>query len=157
MLACAGGMEETVPFWTDAGAKVDLRGPNGSNALMLGAAAVAIVRFRLQCHRFDAFWSSPTGAAIADRNDEKERHQLVAQLRLDRRMSALQKQVECLAQQSAASGRASGERVLPIDNAVRLARNGASVEQLTQTCGLNIGEARLMQKLHGKSKQAAST
>jgi hypothetical protein len=48
MLACAGGMEDTVPFWLDAGAQVDLRGPNGCTAIMLGAKYPAIVRSLLE-------------------------------------------------------------------------------------------------------------
>jgi len=33
-----------------------------------------------------------------------------------------------------------------------MARLGASVEELAKSCGLNIGEAHLMQKLHGQSQ-----
>ena len=41
---------------------------------------------------------------------------------------------------------------LPIENAVRMARHGASIDDLVRSCGLNIGEAQLMQKLHGKAQ-----
>jgi hypothetical protein len=47
--------------------------------------------------------------------------------------------------------RAQIERHMPIEHAVRMARHGASVDDLTRNCGLNIGEARLMQKLHGQT------
>ena len=43
---------------------------------------------------------------------------------------------------------------LPIENAVRMARHGASIDELVRNCGLNIGEARLMQKLHSKAAAA---
>ena len=46
---------------------------------------------------------------------------------------------------------APAERQLPIEHAVRMARHGASIDDLTRNCGLNIGEARLMQKLHGQT------
>jgi hypothetical protein len=45
-------------------------------------------------------------------------------------------------------------KVVPLENALRMAKNGASIEDLTRNCGLNIGEARLMQKLHGKARLA---
>lgn len=48
MLACAGGMEDTVPFWLDAGAKVNLRGPHGCTAIMLGAQCPKIVQRLLE-------------------------------------------------------------------------------------------------------------
>jgi hypothetical protein len=48
MLACAGGMEDTVSFWLDAGAKVNLRGPNGCTAIMLGAKYPTIVQSLLE-------------------------------------------------------------------------------------------------------------
>jgi hypothetical protein len=48
MLACAGGMEDSVPFWLDAGAKVNLRGPNGCTAIMLGATYPTIVQRLLE-------------------------------------------------------------------------------------------------------------
>jgi len=32
---------------------------------------------------------------------------------------------------------------------------GASVDELVRNCGLNIGEAKLMQKLHGKTRVAS--
>jgi hypothetical protein len=31
-----------------------------------------------------------------------------------------------------------------------MARHGASIDDLIRSCGLNIGEAQLMRKLHGK-------
>lgn len=40
-------------------------------------------------------------------------------------------------------------RTSAMDHAARLARGGASVDELTRNCGLNIGEASLMRRLHG--------
>ena len=40
---------------------------------------------------------------------------------------------------------------LPLVHAARLAKDGASVDELTQNCGLNIGEARLVRRLHGRA------
>jgi len=47
------------------------------------------------------------------------------------------------------------ESRLPIENAVRMAKHGASIEDLMRSCGLNIGEAQLMRKLHGQTRAAA--
>lgn len=41
-------------------------------------------------------------------------------------------------------------RELPMEHAARLAKDGASVDELARHCGLNIGEARLIRRLHGR-------
>ena len=51
---------------------------------------------------------------------------------------------------------ASAPIQLPIDNAIRMAKQGASVADLTRSCGLNLGEAELMKKLHGRNRRAAA-
>ena len=38
-----------------------------SNALLVTAASIAVIRFGQQFRRLEQFWNSPTGAAIADR------------------------------------------------------------------------------------------
>ena len=38
---------------------------------------------------------------------------------------------------------------LPYENAVRMARHGASIDDLTRTCGLSANEARLLMRVHG--------
>ncbi|HNP34411.1 MAG TPA: DUF2802 domain-containing protein [Woeseiaceae bacterium] len=128
-----------------------------ANALLLAAAALAILRFSSQYHKMRDFWRSPTGAAVADDKAESAAvHNLLqATARLEGRMAALQKQVEQLAKTPEAPVR-NNVRPLPIDNAVRMARSGASVDDLTRTCGLNIGEARLMQQLHARRAATAS-
>lgn len=143
-----------------------------SNALMAGAAAIAILRFKAQCRRLEAFWTSPTGTTLAGREASEAqppvpgsgapsgthaRAQIASQLRIEQRMNELQKKVETIAKRPAklVAAPSAVNRPLPIDNAVRMARSGASVDQLTKACGLNIGEARLMQKLHGKAAHAA--
>lgn len=121
-----------------------------SNAVLLSAAALAVIRFRQQCERLERFWNSPTGAAIADRKSEQDRLQLVTMMRLESNLADLQASVSSLASKPHKS-LAPTARQLPIDNAVRMIRNGASVEDLRQTCGFNIGEARLLTKMHGGS------
>jgi len=43
-------------------------------------------------------------------------------------------------------------REFPMEHAARLAKGGASVDELTRNCGLNIGEARLIRRLHGQAE-----
>ena len=88
-------------------------------------------------------------------SDEEMREQTRATLQLERRLSELQRAVKRM-QSRAPDEPTPLERKLPIDNAVRMARSGASVEDLTRNCGLSVGEARLMKRLHGRAPSAAS-
>lgn len=117
-----------------------------ANAVLLAAGAIAVGRFCWRFERMTRFWHSPTGAAIADKAAQHERQQILAVLRLERQLAGLQQKIETLADVKPSVNAAPQQ--LPIDNAIRMAKNGASIEELTRTCGLNIGEARLMQKLH---------
>ena len=125
-----------------------------ANAVVLATAGIALIRMSRQLGRFEQFWGSPTGAAIADRRAEEARHQIVAIRELEQQIRELQRAVDELASRTE---RQPGpvERQLPIENAVRMVRNGATVAELTRNCGLNIGEARLMKKLHGRPATAA--
>lgn len=60
----------------------------------------------------------------------------------DRRIQALGEQQETLRLHEDTPARS--------DEAIRLARGGASVEEIVQTCGLNRGEAELVVALHGR-------
>ena len=118
-----------------------------ANAVLLGAAALAILRFQRHCRRIEAFWNSPTGAAVARDEAPGAGPKAARDPRLERRVAELQSVVKTLARKSMQLP-AGPQTPLPLDKAVRMARQGASVEQLMSTCGLNVGEARLMHKLH---------
>ncbi|MDH3533277.1 MAG: DUF2802 domain-containing protein [Gammaproteobacteria bacterium] len=127
-----------------------------SNAALLAAAVIAIVRFQKQCRRFEQFWNSPTGAALAGKQPADEQSRPQANRHLERRVTELQSVVRTLAKKGQVlAAPKSAEVKLPIENAVRMARHGATIDDLVRSCGLNIGEARLMQKLHGKAQAAA--
>ncbi len=132
-----------------------------ANAVLLAAACITISRFRSQCRRLEKFWNSPTGAAVADDDDagainEYKRQQVLVTMRLDKRLAELSEQVSALASAPrSAPPPARTEAPVPIENAVRMARHGASVDELTRGCGLNIAEARLMQRLHGQRARSA--
>lgn len=125
-----------------------------SNALLLSVACVVLIRFERRARRLEKFWSSPTGAALADADEPQASEQIVATKRLEKRMGELQRSVKVMEIEKHRP-RPTVERNLPIENAIRMSKLGASVEELTRSCGLNIGEASLMRKLHGKARIAS--
>jgi hypothetical protein len=125
-----------------------------SNAVLLAIACVAVVRFERRWKRIEEFWDSPTGSALGESHDDEVRAQVIATKRLEKRLGELQRTVKIM-DMKAPQQSPPAERNLPIENAVRMARSGASVEDLTRNCGLNFGEARLMQKLHGRASATA--
>lgn len=130
-----------------------------ANGVLLAIACYAIVRFERRCRQIEAFWASPTGSALADTDDEASQEQLRQSQRLEQRVGELQRAVKVIAlRDREPDERASQpvERSLPLENAVRMAQHGASIEDLTRNCGLNIGEARLMQKLHRQVRARAA-
>ncbi len=120
-----------------------------SNSALLAAGCIAILRFQKQKHEFEKFWASPAGSSLANTTDDTSAELLQMNLRLERRITALQLAVSEIGKHSVTSP-APVERSLPIENAVRMAKDGATVADLTRACGLNTGEARLLQKLHGR-------
>lgn len=126
-----------------------------ANLLLVCAVGLALVRFLRRCDEFEQFWESPAGMALAD-DSAGDEHVHMSQ-RLEQRIGELQKAVMILAARDRESPKPAevpreSARVLPMDNAVRMARQGATIEDLTRSCGLNIGEAKLMRKLHGKAR-----
>ena len=126
-----------------------------SNALLAAAAGLAIMRFQRYFRHMQQFWHTPVGTSLVSQQEEEIRRSLRTTRRLDERVNEMQRAIKTMATQDVGKG-APAERALPIDNAVRMIRHGASVEDLTRTCGLNIGEARLLQKLHGQARVATS-
>lgn len=126
-----------------------------SNAVLLTIACLAVVRFERRCRRMENFWSSPTGNVVSELGDEYGRKQIQATQRLEQQVGQLQRTVKVMEMKTPKQQEAA-ERTLPIENAIRMARSGASVEDLKRSCGLNNGEASLMQKLHGTSRIMAA-
>jgi len=124
-----------------------------SNVLVLAGGLVAITRFRELCKEQASLWSSPTGAVLADvdeKSDELQRQQLTVNLQLEKQIQCLRRELRALSNRGNEAN--VPERSLPVDNAVRMARNGASIDDLTRSCGLNIGEAQLIKKMHGECR-----
>jgi len=122
-----------------------------ANACLVAAAALAILRFQRMMRKSRSFWESPTGAAmqrpvpVPGEQDRLLAHEI----------AVLQKTVASLCNKERPTQEVSVER-LPLEHAVRMARHGASVDDLTKKCGLNIGEARLMRRLHGRRADAST-
>ncbi|NOX67771.1 MAG: DUF2802 domain-containing protein [Gammaproteobacteria bacterium] len=116
-----------------------------ANAALLAAAALAVLRFQRIVRESRTFWESPTGAAMKTEEPARiDQSKLLAH-----QISVLQETVSKLCQWQQSSAAVPPSQ-MPLEHAARMARRGASVEDLTQNCGLNIGEARLMHTLHGQ-------
>lgn len=113
-----------------------------ANAALIVAAAFAVMRVERAVNEPREFWASPTGLAmrghLQDGAEDPQLRQSIA---------ALQGAVARLQEQAPAGAL---ERVLDpsLGRAVRLAKHGASVEDLIGDCGLNRGEAELLHRLH---------
>ena len=123
-----------------------------SNAVMLALACLSFARFDRRCNQIEEFWASPNGSTLSDEDDAEKQRQLQMTQRLEKRVGELQRSVKVIELKKATPDERPVERNLPIENAVRMAKKGASVEDITRNCGLNIGEARLLQKLHGQTQ-----
>ena len=131
-----------------------------SNALLLGAAALVIVRLRRELHAMREFWTSPAMAAMQpEPYDDRDLRRM-----FDRRLTMLQKYVEqqvaarptTVVESPAAVAPRSNE--LPVEYATRMAQAGASVDDLVRGCGLNKGEAQLLMRLHaGRTSATQAT
>jgi hypothetical protein len=121
-----------------------------ANAALLAAVGLALGRYRRQLERFELFWNSPTGAALANR-PAGEPPQPAAIRHLEQHVTDLREELGKIRAESADHASRGGGR-WPIENALRMARHGASIDELVRSCGLNIGEAQLMRKLHGQAR-----
>lgn len=130
-----------------------------SNAFLAAAACVAIARFQKLIRDSREFWTSPTGAAIRTGDSSEAEaakvQNAVSDKDLERRLTALQNLVARMAK-SAPPETNDIRTTVPVDNAVRMVKQGASVNDLTRNCGLSIGEARLVHKLHGEKHRPAA-
>ncbi len=129
-----------------------------SNLLLITAVGLAMVRFLIRVDELDRVRESPNGAALAEEQGDESRDQEILELgqRLEERIDDLHRIVRVVAAQNSEKGTpvapaAPVATVVPMGNALRMARQGATIDDLTKNCGLSIGEARLMQKLHGKA------
>lgn len=130
------------------------------NAITLCAAAIAIARFERRIRANQEFWNSPTGSVLLEVDDAVEprpaaNSEAVLSGFLERRLAIMHQRLnevdmkleEIVPTQPAGT---------PFSHAARMARNGATVDDLVRTCGLSAQEARLVRKLHS-SKQSVTS
>lgn len=121
-----------------------------ANTLVLYGGLLTILRLRRLCRQQERMLECPPGIALTDVEEpsaDDARKQTLNLLRIEKQLLSLRS--ELAAHAAARSETQASERLLPLENAVRMARNGASVDDLTRSCGLNIGEAQLIRKMHG--------
>lgn len=127
-----------------------------ANTLVLYGGLLCILRLQQLCRRQEKLLECPPAIALAETDEphaDAERKQLVNLLRIEKQLLTLR--AELAAHAETRTEMPVSERTLPLDNAVRMARNGASIDDLTRSCGLNIGEAQLICKMHGAAANAA--
>lgn len=128
------------------------------NALIVGAAAIAVLRFQRLVIKNERFWNSPVGAQLAEKPDIDG----VLCGFLDHRLRLMQDRIEALALSRPvvekrvpaslpeAARKASPQPAqMPFEYAVRMAKQGAGVDDLMRACGLTRAEARLLHRVHG--------
>ena len=124
-----------------------------ANAFLVAAGAIAVLRFQRMLRKSAAFWESPTGAAMRTETASQTDHGKL----LVHEVAVLQKTVAKLCDRERAIAEAPIVNRLPIEHAVRMVKHGASIKDLTDSCGLNIGEAQLMRRLHGRRADSCTT
>ncbi|MDX1482117.1 MAG: DUF2802 domain-containing protein [Woeseiaceae bacterium] len=126
----------------------------GSNALLAAAALIAVQRFRSLVRRNEAFWGSPVGEQLRESTATGTDTALLGFL--EHRLNLLQDRIDRIAQPSAVEPAARLEPnprypAMPFEYAVRMAKNGAGVDELIRACGLSRAEAKLICRVHGSS------
>lgn len=119
-----------------------------SNALLLAAAVVAILKLQRTSQQREAFWDTPVGNSLRDQAD----HDALLRV-LDARFAALEASIEELAADDPPDP--TGRDSLPYENAVRMVQHGATIDDLTRNCGLSNSEARLLMRVHAGRAAAA--
>jgi len=113
-----------------------------SNSVLLAAATIATLRMQRLVRNSENFWDSPNGARIKDQETEAKLSLLVAD-----RLSVIEDALGELIK-TGSSNQFQVADNLPMENAVRMARHGATVEDITRSCGLSQSEARLLMRVH---------
>ncbi len=124
-----------------------------SNALILCAAAIALARFERRIRHDRKFWESLNGAALQDSVEPRSNEEAVLSGFLERRLAVMHQRLNELSMQLdevSATPPPAQQKTNFMGHAVRMAKNGAGVDDLVRVCGLGPAEARLVHKLHGQ-------
>lgn len=113
-----------------------------ANAALIVAGVFSVMRVERALAESAEFWKSPTGSALRNDNGIPDVERVCAAV------AVLQRSVDELREQAPASEPITDR---PVAHAVQMAQRGASVTDITASCGLNIGEAELLHRLHGRT------
>lgn len=129
-----------------------------SNAVLLCGAALAVSRFERRIRNNREFWDSPTGVAVTATESlagiaatTTENSGAVLSGFLERRLAIMHQRLnEMDAKLDEGVGMPSVKPLVDpsFAHAARMAKNGASAEDLMRTCGLTQAEAGLVRRLH---------
>lgn len=116
-----------------------------ANVCLLAAAVIAILRVQRVIRGKQIYAKLAAGNAIEAEIAAITEHCELVSIRLGEMQDEIEKlnDLERLLVEPVS-------RELPMEHAARLAKDGASIDELTRNCGLNIGEARLVRRLHGR-------
>jgi hypothetical protein len=118
-----------------------------STSLLLGAATIAILRMQCLLRKSAHL---PAGVSAASSQSGT-----AAAEALEQRVGALQTIVDELAGKQDMPQQ-KGRHEVPLEQAVRMARCGAGIDDLIRSCGLKKGEAELLLKLHANREPGAA-
>jgi hypothetical protein len=124
-----------------------------SNAILIAAASIAVSRFCRLVRRNEAFWGSPVGAQLI----EKQEPDAVLCGFLDHRLRLLQDEIlrrvgQRETEKPEPGPVAAKPAAMPFEYAARMARQGAGVDDLVRACGLSRAEAGLIHRVHGRHR-----
>jgi hypothetical protein len=118
-----------------------------ANVCLLAAATLVVVRLQRVLAGKAIYSRLAAGNAIEAQIADIDEHCRI----VSERLGEIQDQIERFSHlERLLIGPVSRE--FPMEHAARLAKGGASVDELTRNCGLNIGEARLIRRLHGQAE-----
>lgn len=137
-----------------------LPNPSIETLMMVGRAALLL----------GAFWIFALAFSRWRRADERQMQHLTAQLQrtfaevrsLHETIAVMSSRIEALSEHAESDARlapvgAVSSQQRGYDLAARLAKNGAAVDELVQSCGLTRHEAELLSRLHvAKTRESAS-
>jgi hypothetical protein len=125
-----------------------------ANAFLIGAAALAVLRVQRELASLRQFWQSPAAVALmGDSYDDRGLRRMIDQRFLDLR-AHLDSSPPAAAVAAPQALPPPPPGAMPLDYATRMARAGASVDDVVRGCGLNRGEAQLLIRLHSSKGPA---
>ena len=126
--------------------------------LLAGGGAMMVFAFAFAAISFDG-WRRATrrqSQQILSHSESLLQQLTALDARVNATTSAVRRLDERMERQQHSNGQLNGAPAPGYQIAIRLARSGASREELMSGCGLSMGEADLVRRLHGAMQGAGS-